>query len=125
KPMPLPSSTAFTTLTGCDGLAVEQALIATSWAPPSDTDLAGAIPSVANAKTARPAVIVANLRLMSHLLTMLGQGGIASPGPRDGGGPGTPLCAPSQCGADAQEIGERRRAPALPQSEPHRAQVAD
>jgi predicted nuclease of predicted toxin-antitoxin system len=53
--MPLPSSTALSTLTGWAGLTAEQALIASAW---RDTALAEAIPSEARAKAARPAVIV-------------------------------------------------------------------
>src|SRR5512143_1185218 len=108
--MPLPSSTALTTLTGWDGLAVEQALIATSCGTASETALAGAIPSDAKAKAARPAVIVANLRLMSRLLRVSGQGLIALAWSRDGAEPRDPLFAPSQCGT-ARGIGRSRASP--------------
>src|SRR6185437_11057725 len=118
KPMPLPSSTAFTTLTGCDGLAVEQALIATSWAPPSDTALAGAIPSVANAKTARPAVIVANLRLMSHLLTMLGKAGSPRLVLEMAGGPGR-HCAPRHSAGPTRKRSASGAGPRLCRNQNH------
>jgi hypothetical protein len=62
--MPLPSSTAVTTSTGCAGLTVEQALIAASWPVLAGAALAETRRSEAVAIEATPAPVIRELRFI-------------------------------------------------------------
>jgi hypothetical protein len=77
NPIPPPSSTAFSTVTGWRGLTVEQALIATSWGVSTGAAFAEANMSPAEAMTARPGQKSGKLRFISRLLWNMCLGGIA------------------------------------------------